>query len=128
MSFDLLAEFETGALSDEGVWIDLENPKTGEPLDIRIKIIGGDGEKWLVIKDKFDKDLAAHIRRTKQDTDPKYERSLMRQAVAKAILDWDGLEDECNESNKLELLRKHPWAFDQINRAITDRARFMKGG
>lgn len=101
---------------------------------MRVRILGGDSDKWRSIEDGLQKEQARHAARTKGDTDWRYEDKLLVQAIADAILDWDGFVDEldeaipCENDNKLLLLTTHRWVFEQINGVIKDRTRFMPGG
>ncbi|GAB4182148.1 MAG: hypothetical protein OHK0024_21440 [Thalassobaculales bacterium] len=129
-------DIDTVTLADEGVWMTLEHPVTGEALlhqgrPVRLKVLGGDGRRFEKISAELEtlqRDLMVkargrvHAAKTRQIT---------RQGVARAIIDWEnvtlpgGEPLSLTEANALRLCTELPWLYDQVDRFISDRAHFM---
>jgi len=128
MAFDLS---ELGGLSDAqeaGIEVSITHPKTGEPLDIVIKVAGPDSKKQAkartaVLNDRLEK----KIRKVTADRLSEEATAM----VASAVLGWSGVEMDgasvpFSVENAVMVFTRFPWIREQVQSVSDDRANFIK--
>lgn len=114
--------------ANEGVWMDIEHPITGEVLDIKIKVAGIDSN---IYRKKLREQQNKRIRKGfKNITAEELEAEAIELLVA-CTLDWKGVEYEgqeleCNPENIRKIYKEFPWIREQVDLFINDRANFLK--
>src|SRR5262245_44394549 len=99
-----LTLLDTRKLSNEGVWMRVVNPGTGEETDIEILIAGVDSEQFRSAKRNWENQRRAKLEKgAGLPTTDELERARLQTLVA-CTLDWRNLELEgkavaCNPSS-----------------------------
>ena len=123
-----LAKLDILSPANEGVWMELEHPVTGEPLGIKIKVAGVDSDYYRKeMRRQQNKRLKKGIRTISAE---ELENEVIELLVA-CTLDWEGIEYEgkvleCNKENARMIYKKFPWIREQVDNFINDRANFLK--
>jgi uncharacterized protein YbcI len=126
MTFDL-ANLDTGKTAEEGVWMELEHPASGEALGMHVKVLGVDSERYQkALRKQQDKRLKKRNKTIKAEELENEGIELLAQCVA----EWEGFtynenELECNLENVRWFLKTYKWAKDQIDDFIGDRSNFL---
>lgn len=126
MSYDLEA-LDTGKTSDEGQWMELENPKNSEPLDMHIKLLGKDSEAYKKqVRKNQDRNLKKGFRKLKAEN---LENETI-ELLAACTIDWKGIiyqgnELEFTKENVRWLYKTYDWAKEQADEFIGDRGNFL---
>lgn len=124
-----LAQFEGLAKAqDEGIDVSIVHPKTGEPLDITIRVAGPDSARQRRIRAELNNERLA--KNKKRMTASELEEDALRVTVA-AIIGWSGVLEngqqiEFSKSAATDLLTRYPFIHDQIIWAVSDRASFIE--
>ena len=124
-----LAQFEGLAKAqDEGIDVSIVHPKTGEPLDITIRVAGPDSARQRRIRAELNNERLA--KNKKRMTASELEEDALRVTVA-AIIGWcgvleNGQQIEFSKSAATDLLTRYPFIHDQIIGAVSDRASFIE--
>lgn len=74
-------------LSNDGVWVDIKHPYTGEKLPIRFKVLGSQSDKFFKLKEDFYAARFAAAAEGKDNTD-----ELKLGLIAGLVVDIEGLE------------------------------------
>lgn len=119
--------------ADEGVWMQLEHPADGTPLEndqgqaMRIKLAGRDSERFKRIQRRLgDRRLSGK----KKNLSFREAESEALNLLANCTLDWEGIQEndepvEFTDENVKRLYQKYPWIKDQVDEFITDRTNFL---
>lgn len=123
-----LAQLDTEVLSDEGTWLDLEHPVTGEVLSARIKLAGIDSK---IYQKQTRKNQDKRLKRFKFKTSSS-ELENERLALLVAItLDWKDVAEngqalDPTPENIRHVYNKYAWIKEQVDAFAGDRANFIK--
>ena len=123
-----LAKLDIVSPANEGVWMELEHPVTGEPLGVKIKLAGTDSDYYKKeLRRQQNKRLKKGIRNINAE---ELEAEAVELLVA-CTLDWEGVELEgqaleCNPENVRKIYKKFPWIKEQVDAFINNRANFIK--
>ena len=123
-----LTQFDVVSPANEGVWMNLEHPVTGEPLDVRIKLAGIDSDYYKKeLRKQQNKKFKKGFRKLSAE---ELEADTIELLVA-CTLDWEGVELEgqaleCNPENVRKIYKRFPWIREQVDNFINDRANFLK--
>jgi len=123
-----LTQFDVVSPANEGVWMNLEHPVTGEPLDVRIKLAGIDSDYYKKeLRKQQNKKFKKGFRKLSAE---ELEADTIELLVA-CTLDWEGVELEgqaleCNPENVRKIYKRFPWIKEQVDNFINDRANFLK--
>lgn len=127
VKFDL-AQLDLTAKSNDGEWLELEHPVTGEPLGIKIKLAGVDSDIYKKQLRKLqDRRLRKGLRTI---TAEEFEEEQLQLLVA-CTLDWKGMiyegkELEPTKENIRMIYEKFGWIREQVDNFIGDRRNFLK--
>ena len=116
---------------DKGRWFTLQDPVSGEPTGIRLKISGPDSATQrraeLEMTDRLAEMAGPDGRISARDRE-----TARLETLAACVLGWSVLEDgqpvPFNTANVLRLLRMAKWVEIQIDNFAGDRAAFRDGG
>lgn len=120
-----LNEIQTKGIHEEGRWMTVTNPTTGEVTDFKIKFVGSDSSAYR----RSVRALANRIAMG-EDLDQDNEQSII---IAGLILDWSGLYDDDGSSLPFDrkvaesLMKNSPWLCDQSEMFVTKRSNFTNG-
>lgn len=123
-----LKTLDIASPANEGVWMELEHPVTGEPLGIKIKLAGVDSDYYKKeIRRQQNKRLKKGIRNIKAE---ELENEAIELLVA-CTLAWENVEYngealECKPENVRKIYKEFPWIREQVDSFINDRANFVK--
>jgi len=115
--------------ADDGEWLELEHPKTGQPLGIRIKLLGVDSDVYQKQVRK-NNDRRFKKRRFKLTADEvEAENVELLVAVTK---EWENMIEhgqpvEFNAANVRRIYtdKKYSWIREQVDEFAGDRANFL---
>ena len=122
-----LEALDTGKTSEEGQWLELEHPKTSEPLDMHIKLLGRDSEAYKKqVRKNQDKNLKKGLRNLKSEN---LENETIELLTA-CTVDWKGVvyqggELECTKENIRWVYKEYDWLREQVDEFVGDRANFL---
>jgi hypothetical protein len=124
MSFDF-ADWDTTELSEAGVWIQINHPKTGEPTDVAFKIASGNSKKVRRVRAEQEKRRA---KMRQQTTENQHEELV--EAAAAGVIDWRNVDYKgqpltCNDENKKMILRGSAKTLTQVIQAMADDESFF---
>ena len=123
-----LTQFDIVSPANEGVWMTLEHPVTGEPLDVKIKLAGVDSDYYKKeLRKQQNRKFKKGFRKMSAE---ELEADTIELLVA-CTLDWEGVELEgqaleCNAENARKIYKRFPWIKEQVDNFINDRANFLK--
>lgn len=126
MTFDL-STLNTAENAEEGAWLELEHPSSGEPLGIHIKLVGVDSKTYnKQLRKQQDKRLKKQF---KNISAQELENESIELLVA-CTLDWEGVifEEnalECNKENVRWLYKNFKWIREACDDFIGERAHFL---
>jgi len=112
--------------ADEGAWKEIEDPETGEPTGMHLKVLGEDSETYQKYLRKYrDKHLKRGTKALKWDN---FETERTESLVA-CTVDWDGIkyqgqEIEFSKENVRWLYTTFRAIRDQVDEFMGDRANF----
>jgi len=126
-----LASLDLTKASNEGAWITLKHPATGEDLSGKIKIVGKDSTKFTQLSEEFKRKTLEDMKSSKtmaQRLENAQEQS--DSILVACTLDWEGMmldgkDLEFTESNVKMVYNRFNWIKEQIDVAIADRANFL---
>lgn len=138
-TFDLNT-LDTKAAAESGSMIELDDPRTDEPLldpdgkPYWIEVLGMDSEKLRGVSRKITDRTVNNMRKGKQGEFDSEAADAERAGVyAAATKSWylpplDGQVLDCNERNakRLYLDPRFPWLAEKIDKEIANRKRFFK--
>lgn len=131
MGFDL-AQLDTKSNSNEGKWLTLKHPDTGEELPLKIRLAGVDSDIYKNAQMRF---ANARIMKGKELKG----EHIADQAIAIAVectLEWEGFEengkplaiDPVKDAKKLiveQVYKKYPVIFRQVDKFVNDETNFL---
>lgn len=131
MGFDL--ENVSTSLSDEGVEMEVINPKNGTKTGWFIKLAGVDSEAFRrAQKAVFDEFMAKHRHTPDISPDPEEGRERSATILAAVTLGWRGAERNGEELKfspeavrDLYLDRRYAWLVKQVDAFVGARVNFM---
>ena len=126
-----LASLDLTKASNDGAWITLKHPATGEELSGRIKIVGKDSTKFTQLSEEFKRKTLDDMKSNKtmaQRMENAQEQS--DSILVACTLDWDGMmldgqDLPFSEANVKMVYSRFNWIKEQIDVAIADRANFL---
>lgn len=122
-----LATLNTTPSAEEGSWLELEHPVTGEPLDIHIKLAGTDSDHYQKqLRKQQDKRLKKGFRKTKSE---ELENEGIELLVA-CTLEWKNVvhedqELQCDAANVRWLYKNYKWIKEAVDEFVGDRSNFL---
>ena len=123
-----LAQLSTEKLCDEGVWLTLEHPITGEPLPARIRLAGIDSK---IYQQQIRKNQNKRLKRFRFKMSSEEIENERLNLLAAITLEWEGVVEngqalECNTKNARHVYATYPWIREQVDEFAGDRANFIK--
>lgn len=125
-----LNTLDTSKASETGVWMEIENPSTGEPLGIKLKVLGMDSKAYQDQQRKTqDRNMKKGFRGLKQLKSETIEND-KTELICACTVDWDnvvydGETLDCTRENCRWLYKSYRWIFDQVDEFIGDRGNFL---
>lgn len=125
-----LSRLDTSKTSESGVWMEIENPSTGEPLGIKFKVLGMDSKAYRDHQRKTqDRNIKKGFRGLKQLKSETIENDKI-ELISACTVDWEnvvyaGEVLDCTRENCRWLYKQYTWIFDQIDEFIGDRGNFL---
>lgn len=126
-----LASLDLTKASNDGAWITLKHPATGEELSGRIKIVGKDSTKFTQLSEEFKRKTLDDMKSNKTMAQRMENAQEQSDAILVACtLDWDGMmldgkDLPFTEANVKMVYSRFNWIKEQIDVAIADRANFL---
>lgn len=117
-----LSTLDSTTKANDGVWIDIGDPRTGAKTGLQVRVLGADAKAYKAAE----KELRADIVRGKEYDDPEAELAL------RTSLDWrgaegdDGKEVAFSRDELRSAFEKYPTIRDQIVLKQKNRALFME--
>ena len=125
-----LANNNPKLLSDKGVTLALVGP-TNAKTDIIFTIHGTDSEAYQQALDEQQNALEEILRRDGRMTySPEERRGMATRLLSSCVSDWknvieNGQEVPCSPENVFRILSEYKWIYEQVDRAVADRSRFL---
>lgn len=126
-----LASLDLTKASNDGAWITLKHPATGEELSGRIKIVGKDSTKFTQLSEEFKRKTLDDMKANKTMAQRMENAQEQSDAIlVSCTLDWDGMmldgkDLPFSEANVKMVYSRFNWIKEQIDVAIADRANFL---
>lgn len=126
-----LAALDLTKASNDGAWIILKHPATGEELSGRIKVVGKDSTKFTQLSEEFKRKTLDDMKVNKTMAQRMENAQEQSDAILVACtLDWDGMmldgkDLPFSEKNVKMVYSRFNWIKEQIDVAIADRANFL---
>lgn len=126
-----LATLDLTKASNDGAWITLKHPATGEELSGKIKIVGKDSTKFTQLSEEFKRKTLDDMKSNKTMAQRLENAQEQSDAILVACtLDWadmmlDGKDLPFGEANVKMVYSRFVWIKEQIDVAIADRANFL---
>ena len=126
-----LASLDLTKASNDGAWITLKHPATGEDLSGKIKVVGKDSTKFIQMTEEFRRKTLEDMKSNKTMAQKLENAQEQSDAVLVACtVDWqdmmlDGKDLEFTEANVKMVYSRFNWIKEQIDVAIADRANFL---
>lgn len=126
-----LGKLDLNKSANEGAWITLKHPATGEDLSGKIKVVGKDSTKFLQLSEEYRRKTLEDMKSNKTMAQKMESAQEQSDAILVACtIDWDGMvldgEDlPFNESNVKMIYQRFTWIKEQVDIAIADRANFL---
>lgn len=133
-------DFKLEAAAEEGAWLTLSHPHTGDDLPIQIKLAGKDSKRFTDAENSdVNKRLAVQKRTGSQ---PDLSVELVRQRGARLLaavtLEWKSLDGEgwvpqvcvqgqmlaCTASHAKQLYMNQAWVMEQVDEFVGKRSNF----
>lgn len=132
---DPFKEFSTLDEANEGKFLPLYHPKTGEKTEHWLKILGVDSDAYYRAETAMRRAMPGIEAEAKTMKGAEEQLTLVaqeqkkwqRKVLAAVIVDWS-LDKECNEANKIEFLTKAPQIAKAVDTFISDRRLFFRLG
>jgi hypothetical protein len=127
-----LATLDVTAKAEQGAWLTLRHPGTGDDLPVRIRLAGKDSKAWKDAEREYSDRRLEEIQKRgkmgKVKTAQIEERGI--KLLAMATLEWEGVELngqtlECTRQNAIRLYTEHVWITEQVDEFVGDRANFL---
>ena len=129
-----LSSFKNTA--SEGEWLNINHPVTGEPTDIRIKLVGMDSPELVSRQRKYaSAKLSEMVSRAnkrgdipKADTEDALDASF--ELCCASVVAWENIEHEegqlpCTPDNVRDVFSSHRWLMEQCSMFFQDRANYL---
>lgn len=126
-----LAALDLTKASNDGAWITLKHPATGEDLSGRIKIVGKDSTKFTQLSEEYKRKTLDDMKSNKTMAQRMESAQEQSDAILVACtLDWDGMmldgkDLPFTEANVKMVYSRFNWIKEQIDVAIANRANFL---
>lgn len=131
-----ISEFDVTTASEEGVLLELRNPKNGEVLrfddgrPFTIKLVGKDSERFLkLVRQQGDRRIAGTMRTRQPATIATMEKD-DTELLVNATLGWDILMDGQKPPESTakyrEVYTKYRWIREQVDEFVGNRANFFR--
>lgn len=126
-----LSKLDLTASANQGAWITLKHPATGEDLSAKIKVVGKDSTKFQQLTEEFRRKTLEDMKSNKNMQQRMESAQEHSDAVLVACtLDWQDvmLEGEVlpfTPSNVEMVYKRFGWIKEQIDTAIADRSNFL---
>ena len=126
-----LASLDLTKASNDGAWITLKHPATGEELSGKIKVVGKDSTKFIQLSEEFRRKTLDDMKSTKTMAQRMESAQEQSDAVLVACtIDWEGMmldgkDLPFTEANVKMIYKRFNWIKEQIDVAIADRANFL---
>ena len=128
-----LAKFDTVTKATEGVEVELLDIASGEGSGVFIKVLGTDSKAFKQRSAELSRNAVDRRRaRDGQPADPDENDSDEAELLSNCTVAWRGLENDdgtdlvFTKAKAKELYLNYPLIKEQVDRAISDRARFIK--
>ena len=129
-------DIDTVTLADEGDWMNLEHPTTGEELlrngkPIRLNMLGGDGERAQKLQQKAAEKIEHQRQRNRGKRDLNFETLVYKDMMARIVVGTDNLADDDGEVEyspeaMKRIFDRAPWLFEQAFAFFNNRSNFLK--
>lgn len=138
-----LAKLDTAKAANEGFEIEILHPVSGEPVGIRVTLLGRDSDAFRVLQSEQSKRRLNKVAKggafkiegiPAADIDRDTVELLAACTKAwkqvdgeeqKDTLTIDGRELECNRANAILLYGRFAWIREQVDSGVSDRANFI---
>lgn len=108
---------------EEGAWLDVLDPRTGEKHGLRLHLVGEDSDTYAQAR-------ADAIDRRMKNKSEKLSVSELRDETVEIVVactkGWDGVDEKFTRAAARELYRKSPPVFEQVDKFIHSRSEFYR--
>lgn len=126
-----LASLDLTKASNDGAWITLKHPATGDDLSGKIKVVGKDSTKFVQLSDEYRRKTLEDMKSNKTMAQKMESAQEQSDAILVACtIDWEGMmldgkDLPFSEFNVKMVYERFKWIKEQIDVAIADRANFL---
>lgn len=122
-----LDQLNTSKAADEGVWMELDHPVTGEPIDMHLKLLGSDSETYKkTLRKQQDRHLKKGIRNLRSE---QVEADTI-ELLVNCTVDWRNVEEHgeeisCTKENIRHVYKSYDFVKEQARDFVEDRSNFL---
>lgn len=126
-----LGKLDLNKAANEGAWITLKHPATGDDLSGKIKVVGKDSTKFLQLSEEYRRKTLDDMKSNKTMAQRMESAQEQSDAILVACtIDWEGMmldgqDLAFNEANVKMVYQRFTWIKEQVDIAIADRANFL---
>lgn len=113
----------TADAHEEGAWLDVLDPKTGEKHGLRLHLVGEDSDTY---RDATHDLFKARIANKAKEISPNDALDEIVEQFVKCTKGWEGVDDEFTRAKVRELYRKSPPVLGQVKAFVEDRSEFYR--
>ena len=126
MAFSL-DELNTAKAADEGKWLEIIHPKTGQPTDMHIKLLGADSETY---KKTERRQQSRHLKRGLKHLSPEDLYYDTLELLVACTVEWQNIQEngqelECTRENVRRVYSEYDDVRDQVREFVEDRGNFL---
>lgn len=108
---------------EEGAWLDVLDPKTGEKHGLRLHLVGEDSDTYRqAAHDLF----ANRIKNKAKDISPNEALDEIVEQFVKCTKGWEGVDEEFSRAAVRKLYRNSPPVLAQVKSFVEDRSEFYR--
>lgn len=127
-----LAQLDVAAVADQGAWLTLKHPTTGDDLPVKIKLAGRDSKLWRDAERAYADNRLERMQRNGKigtiktaDVERRGLRLLATVTMAWENVEIDGKPVQCTKEQAEQLYARFPWIAEQVDEFVGDRSNFL---
>lgn len=132
-----LSNFNVEKMAEQGAWMELENPETGDVLKsdegepVAIKVLGTDSKAWRNKNRLYQQRRIAKMTRSRsKQIDYTMSDEDACELLSECTVGWKGIVDdgeevEFSKEAAFDLYMKYIWIREQVDSFVGDRANFF---
>jgi hypothetical protein len=122
-----LDQLNTAKAADEGKWLELEHPVSGEPLDMHLKLLGSDSDAY---KKTMRKQQDRHLKKGLRKLTSEQVEADSTELIVSCTVDWKNMQEngddlEFTKENVRRVYKTYDFVREQAREFVEDRSNFL---